>query len=323
MAISIHTDMKVRDDLFDKVFIEEVNQRVDVFNANSNGGMVLNTRLQDGHYGKTRFYDRPTSVVSRRDIGSTDALTPTTITQDEHISVKINRKAAIQPTIDSIIKGGSTEAEFTANMAMIVAEEYVKDQVNTAINAVEAALSQEATSALKHDASDGTLAYSDLITGRSKLGDRAPELRAWLIHSKPWHDLLSAGTNLAADIVAAEALQFARIPGIGLPFVITDAAGLYLDATTDLYYTIGLQAGGVVVEESERPRALIRVEGGLENLTVLMQFEFAYNISVKGYSWDTTAGGVNPTDAAVALSTNWDAVVANKKDKAGVYVYSQ
>lgn len=323
MAISIHTDMKVRDDLFDEVFVEEVNQRVDVFNRNSNGGMVLNTRLQDGHYGKTRFFDRPTSVISRRDIGSTSALTPTTVTQDEHISVKINRKGAFQPTIDSIVKGGTSTDQFTTNFAMVIAEEYVKDQVNTAINAVEAALSQETTSTLKHDASDGTLAYSDLITGRSRLGDRAPSLRCWLIHSKPWHDLLSAGTNLAADIVAAEALQFARIPGIGLPFVITDAAGLYLDSTTDLYYTLGLQEGGVVVEESESPRALIRVEGGLENLTVLMQFEFAYNITIKGYSWDVDNGGANPNDAAVALSTNWDAVVANKKDKAGVYVYSQ
>ena len=321
MATSVHTAFKVRDDLFDRVFVEEVNQKIDVFNGNSNGGMILNTKLQDGHYGRTRFFDRPSSLVTRRDTTSTSALTTTAVTQDEVISVKVNRGGALEPTLDALIKGGSSEEEFTVNFAMVMAEEYVKDQVNTAINAVEAALS--AQSALIHDASDGTLAYSDLITGRSKLGDRAPALRCWIIHSKPWHNLLTAGTALAADIVAAEALQFARIPGIGLPFVITDSAGLYLDATTDLYYTLGLVEGGVVVEESEQPRAWMGVNPGSANLTYLMQFEFAYNVTVKGTAWDTDNGGINPTDAAIALSTNWDAVVASHKDMAGVRVYSQ
>ena len=48
--------------------------------------------------------------------------------------------------------------------------------------------------------------------------------------------------------------------------------------------------------------------------------EHAFNVEIKGAQWDTANGGNNPTDATLATASNWDAVVADKRDKAGVYI---
>jgi len=59
---------------------------------------------------------------------------------------------------------------------------------------------------------------------------------------------------------------------------------------------------------------------GFENLVYRLQGESAYNIGVKGFTWDTATGGVNPLDAAVATQANWDQAVTSYKDCAGVYI---
>ena len=48
------------------------------------------------------------------------------------------------------------------------------------------------------------------------------------------------------------------------------------------------------------------------------QGEYAYNMKVKGFTWDVTNGGANPTAAAVATATNWDKTVADDKNIGGV-----
>ena len=62
---------------------------------------------------------------------------------------------------------------------------------------------------------------------------------------------------------------------------------------------------------------------GLENLVVRLQGEFAYNLGVKGFKWDTANGGANPSDAAVGTGTNWDAAVSSYKDYAGIVIQSR
>ena len=47
------------------------------------------------------------------------------------------------------------------------------------------------------------------------------------------------------------------------------------------------------------------------------------DVGVKGFQWDTGNGGVNPTDANVGTSTNWDKVLTSIKDCAGVRIVVQ
>lgn len=323
MAITVYSDLKIRDGLLDQTFIEEVNQRTDVFNTNSNNAIRLSTNLHEGHNKKTRFIDRPSGAVSRRDITSNSAVTPTTITQDEAIGVKLSRKVVWQPQLSALARAGQNVESFLTSMMVYAAEEIMLDQVNTGLNAVEAYLS--GVSAVNHDATDGTLAYSDMVTGAGKLGDRSPMIVNWVNHSKVWHDLLAASITASStgDIVAAQGLRFGQIPGLGRPFTITDSAALKLTQTTPYYYTLGLVENALVIENSEEPRGLVRTEGLLENLTILIQLEWDYTVSIKGAAYNTSGGGVNPNAAAIASSSNWTKVVANDKDGPGVRISSQ
>ena len=55
-------------------------------------------------------------------------------------------------------------------------------------------------------------------------------------------------------------------------------------------------------------------------LRVRLQGEYAYNVGVKGTAWDVANGGVNPDDATLGTGTNWDSVMDDVKDLAGVHI---
>ena len=48
--------------------------------------------------------------------------------------------------------------------------------------------------------------------------------------------------------------------------------------------------------------------------------EYAYNLSLKGFTWDVTNGGSNPTSAALSTGSNWDTATISHKDRAGVAI---
>jgi hypothetical protein len=62
---------------------------------------------------------------------------------------------------------------------------------------------------------------------------------------------------------------------------------------------------------------------GLENLVIRLQGEYAINVGLRGFTWDTTNGGINPTAAALATAGNWDQTAASIKDLAGVCAYTK
>jgi hypothetical protein len=59
---------------------------------------------------------------------------------------------------------------------------------------------------------------------------------------------------------------------------------------------------------------------GDENITRSWQAQWSYNVGLKGFAWDKTAGGHSPSNAALATGTNWDRFATETKDLAGVIV---
>jgi Major capsid protein 13-like len=57
---------------------------------------------------------------------------------------------------------------------------------------------------------------------------------------------------------------------------------------------------------------------GLDTLVLRYQGEFAYNLGVKGFKWDTANGGVNPVNSAINDGTNWDPALTDVRERAGV-----
>ena len=79
--------------------------------------------------------------------------------------------------------------------------------------------------------------------------------------------------------------------------LVTDSSSLIANlASPDVndYYTLGLVDSAIVVENSEEQEIVLQDVTGLENLVIRIQGEYAYNLSLRGFTWDVGNGAVKP-----------------------------
>jgi len=103
---------------------------------------------------------------------------------------------------------------------------------------------------------------------------------------------------------------------------VSDVPALVTAGTPNIYNTLGLVPGGIVVDQNNDFTDNLQTSNGDENIQRTYQAEWSYNLGIKGFTWDKTNGGHAPNDAALATSTNWDKIATSTKDLAGVLVLS-
>ena len=59
---------------------------------------------------------------------------------------------------------------------------------------------------------------------------------------------------------------------------------------------------------------------GLEQILIRMQGEYAYNLGLKGFTYDVANGGKNPVASALSTGSNWDVAYTSEKSRAGVVI---
>lgn len=330
MATTASGDVKIYNPQFQGAFVETLQQNVDAFNEVSRGTITLQTMRKKGQYDYEAFFDEVSSIA-RRDpsADSSSSLTPTKLTQDEFISVKLHRNQAHEWNISAGWLAGFDPAEFSVAVGRMSAVAVPKEMLDRALAACEAKL--DAVSALEHDATDGTLAITDLSSGLAKFGDKAGMIRMFVMHSKPWFDLLNSQLTSTATVIGSDPFGNTIYEGVpatlGRPVIVTDSASLisYTDVSSGqpIYSTLGLAQGAINLELTELPLAV--AEGpktGAANLYITFQSEYGYNLGIRGCAWDTSSGA-NPTNAAVATGSNWVTKVADNKLLPGVLIRSQ
>lgn len=326
MAISVHTDFKVYDEQFQGGFIETLQQNVEAFNEASQGALVMRTEDLLGHYEQEAFWDEISSVA-RRDTTSTSSATATKLTQDEFVSVKLSRiNGPYETTIDAIRKiqgGGEGDASrtFSRVIGRQTAVAMPQEQLNRTLAALEAKL--DSVAALEEDDTAATITTEGMVDALSKFGDAAGRIVLWVMHSKPFFDLLK--DQISDAVYRANGVQIVQGTPVtlGRPVLVTDDAGLLesdgVSSGVDAYSTLGLTRMAAEIIMSESPVAAL--EGpitGSDNLFYRWQAEYSYNLQLRGCQWDISNGGKNPTNANVATATNWDTVVADNKLLPGV-----
>ncbi len=327
-AIGKASDMVIYQAEFQTGMIESLTQFLNAFNESSRGAIRLIPNALKGHYSKNAFFKDISGLVTRRDITSVASVTPIAMTQDEMIGVKVNRKVGpVSNTLDSIIKAGMTEEEASRAFGKLAGEHKMRDMLNTGLIALETAI--QSVTVMNLDITGETTKTSStaaLQRAKAKMGDNGEKIVCWVSHSKTHNDVLGAliagNVTGLSDIVS---IQGAVPAFLGRPVVVTDSPAL-TDANgtaTDTYNTLGLVAGALVIEESEPDRFYTDIVGSLENLARIWQSEYAYNITIKGKKWDVGNGGVNPADAAIGTTTNWDTVASDDKNTAGVRLVTQ
>ncbi len=322
MTANTKDTFQIYNEQFITGYTETLVQETNLFNAASGGAITLQKQTKLGDYAKETIFDLVSNITSRRDISNLDAIADKDLTSSEIVDVKVNRKhGPVKKTLDALKKIGKDPAEFSFVLGTQVAKAVLVDQVNVILAALVASLS--GISDLIYDGSAGTMNHSKLAYGKGKMGDQAPRVRLFVFHSKVATDLEVVSITDKITNVADGLINFGRLSANGLPYLVIDSSSLLISATPQQYCTLGLVTGAARVIESEDPTMVL--DGpltGYENLVYRLQGESAYNIGVKGFTWDVTHGGANPTDASIATQTNWDKAMTSYKDLAGVYIKS-
>jgi hypothetical protein len=324
MPIGKASDFKIYQEEYFGGMYESISQNTNVFNGASAGTITLVGRDHKGDYKKESFIKDIAGLISRRDTTSVAAADDTAVSQGEIVSVKIGRKIGpIAQTLDAWRKISSDPREMSFLIGQMVGEKKVQDYLNTALLAAVPAIGAIAN--LTHDYSaTGTINHAQIVTGLSKFGDQASRIKAFIMHSKTYFNLMNAALADKIVEVAGVVIYQGSVATFNRPVIVTDSFAL-LDTVpaTDVYFTLGLVDRAITVEESEAEEIESQIVTGLENLVFRIQGEHSFTLGVRGFSWDTTTGGANPTDAAVATAANWDKVATADKDCAGILIKTQ
>lgn len=295
-------------------------QQVELFNAATRGAITLGTKPNAGDYASMTKYQKLSGLVAERDIDSSASVSALDLVRILEGSVKVARRLGpvnLEPSnFDWILRSPDEPAAVASEQA---AKDKLADMLNTAISAFVAATLNVGTTLYSDMGSSTTLTLSGLADGAQLLGDAAKNIACWIMHSKSWTELYKAnlaGTNMLFNYgnvaIAADPL--------GRPIVITDSTDL---VNSSDYYSLGIVNGGIVVEDNSDLR-VITVEAGMtQNITAYWQGQYSYNLGLKGYKWDESHGGNSPSDAAIAVGTNWDKTATSVKDCAGIIVIAE
>lgn len=299
---------------------EVVDQQVNAFNEASGGTLVLTAGQNQGDFSMEASFKQIAGLVRRRNAYGSGAVAAKRLEHLLNVSVKV---AAGTPPIEfekqqyTWILQNPELAAIKIGEQLAVAQ--VQDQLNAGIRALVASISGNA--AVVHDGSAAAPTFRVLNKGASKFGDRASSLRAWVLHSTTLHSLFDNALTNAENLFEFGTVNVLR-DAFGRLFVVTDSDALVNAGDTPTYNTLGLVDGAGIVQPNGDFHAVLLDTVGGENIKSTYQAEWTYNVGVKGYAWDTAAGGKSPTDAAIGTSANWDKVATSNKDTAGVLVKS-
>jgi len=315
------TDMQVFEQYAYREATEKVAQNVQLFNESTRGAITLSGGDNDGDYSTSTFWKEIPGLIRRRNSYGSGNLSAVSMTQDGHTGVKVaggTPPIAIEPQQLTWIQKNPEEAGvvYGEQLGVGIAQDYI----NSAISGLVAGIS--ANAGVVHDGTAAAANRAALVRGAGRFGDRANSLVAWVMHSDAMTNIYLENIANAERLFEIENISVMN-DGFGRILIVTDSPALITSGSPDTYHTLGLAQGAAMVESNGDLFTNVETSNGTENIQRTMQSEYTFNLKLKGYSWDKVSGGASPTAAAIATGANWDKVVTDNKNTAGVLVNTQ
>ena len=113
MATTVNSDLIIYNDEAQTAYLERVQDNLDVFNASSNGAMVLDNELIEGDFRKRALY-KLNGSLEHRDVNSDGKVTAKKISAGEAVGVKAPWKyGPYQTTEEAFKRRGRPVEEFS------------------------------------------------------------------------------------------------------------------------------------------------------------------------------------------------------------------
>ncbi|MCV4343316.1 major capsid protein [Pseudomonas capsici] len=325
MALS---DMEVFNTYFMPATIETLAQMVERFNAASGGAILLTTDGFDGDFLQTSFYAGLAGARRRVDrYGPNSAVTPVDLTQIKHNTVKVAGgfgPVRYEPGQMTWLRKPTAEGIEVASRYF--AESLLQDQLNTAIAALVAAISNQGAAATVDVSGSKKVDYIAVNDSHALFGDNSSRLIAQVMDGAQFHAFVGQNLTNAEQLFKSDSVRVVDI--LGRLVVVTDAPALYSAATTTptapaKRRVLSLTQGAATVHDTRDLISNIDTSNGGERISTTLQIDYTFGVGLRGYAWDTANGGASPTDAALATGANWDKVVDSVKHTAGVLAIGQ
>ncbi|MBF2899844.1 major capsid protein [Pseudomonas aeruginosa] len=325
MALS---DMEVFNTYFMPATVETLSQMVERFNAASGGAILLTTDGFDGDFLQTSFYAGLAGARRRVNrYGSNDAVTPVDLTQLKHNTVKVAGgfgPVRYEPSQMTWLRKPTAEGVEVASRYF--AESLLQDQLNTAVAALVAAISNQGA-ATTVDVSDAKkVDYIAVNDSHALFGDHSSHLIAQVMDGAQFHTFIGQNLTNAQQLFQSTGVRVVDI--LGRLIVVTDAPALYTPAVTDpaapaKRRVLSLTQGAATVHDARDLISNIETSNGKERIETTLQIDYSFGVGLRGYAWDVANGGASPDDAALSTGANWDKVATSVKHTAGVLAVGQ
>jgi hypothetical protein len=198
------------------------------------------------------------------------------------------------------------------------AEALLQDQLNTAIAALVAAISNQGADTTVDVSATGPVTYAAVNNSHALFGDHSGLLVAQVMDGATYHGFIGQNIANAQQLFQAGTVRVIDI--LGKISVITDAPALFTAAAGEdpaMRRVLSLVAGAATVTDSRDIISNIQTTNGKQRIETTLQIDYTFGLGLKGYTWDETNGGKSPTDAELATGSNWDKVVTSIKHTAG------
>ena len=316
------TQMQVFNQYIMPMTIETLAQMIAAFNAASRNTIRLTTDGFEGDFLQESFFASIHAAQRRVDRYATNASqSATDLTQLKHSSVKVAGgfgPILFEPgQLTWLNKPTATGIEVASRN---FAEALMADQLNTAIAALRAAISNQSTAKNDVSATAG-LTYNVLNDAHALFGDASSNLICEVMTGQVYHKFIGQNLTNAQNLFQNRGVTVIDL--LGKAYIVTDAPALYSAAVTDpaapaKQYVLSLTENAAVVHDGSDVISNIQTTNGKERIETTMQVDYTFGLGLKGYTWDVTNGGKSPTDAELATGSNWDKVASSIKNTAGV-----
>lgn len=297
--------------------IETLAQMVQKFNAASRGTIRLTTAGFDGDFMQQSFFQSIHSAQRRVNrYAAQGAASATDLTQTKISTVKVAGgfgPIRFEPSQMTWLNKPTSEGIEVASRNF--AEALLRDQINTAILALRAAIANQASATNDVSATAG-ISYAAINNAHAKFGDWSGNILANVMTGEVYHKLIGLNLGNAQQLFRADTVTVVDM--LGKAVIVTDAPALFVSGTPNKQYVLGLTEGAATVLDGSDVITNIQTNNGQTRIETTLQMDYSFGLAIKGFTWDETNGGKSPLDAAIGTGTNWDLVMANIKQTAGV-----
>ncbi|MEX5494779.1 major capsid protein [Pseudomonas asgharzadehiana] len=311
------SQMQVFNEYIMPATLETLDQYLAAFNAASRGAIVLSPDGFTGDFLQESFFQTLAAAQRRVDRYSANAaVAATDLTELKNTSVKVAGgfgPIRYEPSQMTWLERPTAQGIEVASRAF--AEILLKDQLNTAIAALVAAITAQAAAVNDVSATAG-ITYAGLNNAHAKFGDASQNLVTQVMQGTSYHKLV--GQNLANQNQLFQAGNVRVVDILGKISVVTDAPALMQAGTPNKEIILSLVQGAALVHDGRDIISNVQTTNGKERIETTLQTDYTFGLGLKGYTWDTTTGGKSPTDAELATGTNWDKTATSIKHTAGV-----